>query len=324
MPVPKVSIILIGYKMPTQLQKTLETLSTEFQRGVRAEDFEVILVENRSTQNLPEAVVEALPENVRYFLRDESGHTPVPAINFAFEKCRGTYIGLIMDGARMLTPGVIDNALKCLRLDSNILGVVPGYHLGMEEQHEHDDPEVALREEAQLLDSVDWRRDGYELFRISTWSGANRNGYLHPIMECNCLFASRDNYEAIGYANTDFTLRGGGSINLHIYRSLGMLPHTRVFVWPGEGSFHQYHGGVTTSSYDDRQAEIERHRTQLHSYWPGGFHALRREPVLFGGVPAQAQPFLAESLQRCQNRLRKKAQQGQTPWPDDSPNPAKD
>ena len=129
---------------------------------------------------------------------------------------------------------------------------------------------------------MDWRGDGYELFGISTFSGANRRGYLQPIMECNCLFASAENFAAIGHANTEFTLPGGGSINLHMYRSLGMLPGTQLFVTPGEGSFHQFHGGVTTSSYAQREAEIEKHRVQLHSYWPGGFHSLRREPKLLG------------------------------------------
>jgi len=314
---PTVSVILIGYRMATQLRNTLRTLETDFQREVGASDYEVILVENRSADNLPESCVRSLPGNVRYFPREEAGHSPVPAINFAFGQCRGDYIGLIMDGARMLSPGVIANAIKCRRLDANFLGLVPGYHLGEQEQHQYEHPAVALETEKALLASVDWRTDGYELFRISTWSGANRRGYLQPMMECNCIFASRDNYRAIGYANPDFTLRGGGSINLHIYRSLGMLPHTRLFVWPGEGSFHQYHGGVTTSSYEDRQAEIERHRVQLHSYWPEGFHALRREPTLFGGVPSQARAFLRKSLVHYRHRLRKLAYRGLPIWPDD-------
>jgi hypothetical protein len=102
-----------------------------------------------------------------------------------------------------------------------------------------------------------------------------------------------------------------------MYRSLGMRPQSRVVVVPGEGSFHQYHVGVTTSAYADREAEIERHRTQLHSLWPGGFHALRRAPTLLGEIPRQAQPFLQESLLRSQNRLHKMLKAGMDPWPDD-------
>jgi len=314
---PTLSVIVIGYSMSEQLQRTLATLAADYQRGVSADDYEVILVENSSADNLAAEFVAQLPANFHYFLREEPGQSPVPAINFAFSESRGTFIGLIMDGARMMSPGCIRTALDAFAITPQALVAVPGYHLGEQEQHLHEDNATALARERELLDSIDWRGDGYELFTISTFSGANRRGYLHPIMECNCVFACAENFRRIGHANPQFTQPGGGSINLHIYRSLGMLPNTRMFVLPGEGSFHQYHGGVTTSSYADRQAEIERHRVQLHSLWPGGFHSLRRKPTLLGDVSLQAFPFLEESLRRSRNRLERRSKQKLAAWPDD-------
>jgi glycosyltransferase involved in cell wall biosynthesis len=304
--------------MSRQLQNTLFTLSAEFQQGVESGDYEVIVLENSSSDNLAPDVVASLPANFRYVLREEAGATPVPAVNEGFALCRAPFICLMIDGARLVSPGVIRTALAAQAITEDAVVAVPGYHLGRQEQHLADDGLDLEREEIELMASVDWRVDGYELFRISTFSGANRHGYLHPIMECNCLFASAANYQAIGYANSDFTLPGGGSINLHMYRSLGMLPHSEMFVLPGEGSFHQYHGGVTTSSYEEREAEIEKHRVQLHSYWPGGFHSLRREPTLLGQLPVQARPFFAESLQRSRNRIRRILDRGLEPWPDDA------
>ena len=303
--------------MREQLERTLLTLAAGYQRAVSADDYEVIVVENRSNDELGGEVVRQLPANFRYFLRQEQGRSPVPAINFAFEQCRGSAIGLILDGARMASPGVVSTALDAFALGEDVLVVVPGYHLGEQEQHLHETDAQALAHERALIASVDWRRDGYELFKIATFSGANRRGYLQPIMECNCLFAAAENFRRIGYADPRFTLPGGGSINLHIYRSLGMLPGTRVIVLPGEGSFHQFHAGVTTSSYAERQAEIERHRVQLHGLWPGGFHSLRRNPTLLGEVPEQAYRFLEESLQRSRNRLQRLASENLPPWPDD-------
>ena len=168
-----------------------------------------------------------------------------------------------------------------------------------------------------MLDSVAWRADGYELFNISTFSGANRRGYLQPIMECNCVFSSTQNFAHIGFADERFQLRGGGSINLHMYRSLGTLPDSTLHVLPGEGSFHQFHGGVTTFGYADRQAEIERHRVQLHSLWPGGFHSLRRKPQLFGEVCEQAQPFLDYSRDMELKREQRLIRQNLPMWPDE-------
>lgn len=315
--IPKVSVILIGYKMPSQLENTLLSLSPDYQRGVNADDYEVIVMENSSDQNLSQSVVDSLPKNFHYTLREETAASPVYAINEAFSQSRGAIVCLMIDGARMASPGVIAAGLDAFAITENAVVAVPGYHLGAGEQHTMNEVSDQLLYEQELLSSIDWRGDGYQLFGISTFSGANRRGYLQPIMECNCVFASAKNFAAIGHANTDFLLPGGGSINLHMYRSLGMLAGTRLFVTPGEGSFHQYHGGVTTSSYEEREAEIDRHREQLHSYWPGGFHSLRREPALIGTMPPQAVPFLQKSLEFADKRFRRLTHQRLPLWADD-------
>jgi glycosyltransferase involved in cell wall biosynthesis len=315
--IPKISVIVIGYRMSRQLENTLFSLSANYQQGVLADDYEVIVMENSSVDNLSPEAVAALPQNFRYFLREETAATPVYAVNEAFSLCRASFICLMIDGARMASPGVIRAGLMASLISENAILAVPGYHLGHDEQHLVAAGRDQGREEAELLASVDWRADGYELFRVSTFSGANRHGYLQPIMECNCLFASAKNYAAIGHANTEFTLPGGGSINLHMYRSLCMLPGSELFVTPGEGSFHQYHGGVTTSSYAEREAEIEKHRIQLHSFWPDGFHSVRREPALLGRVAPQAQPFLIKSIKRSGDRIKRLRAHGKDIWPDD-------
>jgi len=314
---PKVSVIVVGYRMARQLERTLYTLSPACQQGVSAADYEVIVMENASDDVLSPELVRSLPPNFRYVLRQETSVTPVYAVNEAFALCRAPYVCLMIDGARMVTSRIIKTALMVFAITPEALVAVPGYHIGRQEQHLAISGEELYREEAELLAGIDWRGDGDELFRISTFSGANRHGYLHPIMECNCVFASAANFAAIGYANPAFTLPGGGSINLHLYRSLGMLPQTRLYVLPGEGSFHRYHGGVTTSSYETRTADIEQHRVQLHSFWPGGFHSLRREPTLFGWIPPQAIPFLQESLKRSRSRLRRLKAKGLNAWPDE-------
>lgn len=316
-PAPKLSVIVIGYKMAAQLLNTVYTLSTRYQRDIGESDYEVIVVENSSSDNIDADAVEALGTNIRYFRREESSHTPVYAVNFAFQQCRGQLIGLMIDGARMLSPRALATALECWEQDARALITVPGYHLGEQEQYHHRDAEQAKAEERRLLESINWRDEGYQLFEISTFSGANRRGYLQPIMECNCVFAAATKFASIGYADERFQLRGGGSINLHMYRGLGTKADCNLYVLPGEGSFHQFHGGVTTSGYDDRQAEIERHRVQLHSLWPGGFHSLRRKPILFGEVASSAREFLDFSRKMELKREQRLQRQGLPLWPDE-------
>ena len=314
---PKLSVIVIGYKMARQLENTLFTLSAKYQQNIAANDYEVIVVENESDDNLDPEVAASLGSNFKYFRRVETSHTPVPAINFAFEQCRAPLIGLMIDGARMLSPRVLEYAVMVAKLSARALTVVPGYHLGGDEQHLADSYDESV--EQALLDSIAWQSNGHLLFDIASFSGGNNKGFFQPFMECNCLFASAQSFRDIGYADPQFTLRGGGSINLHMYRSLGMLPGAQVFLTPGEGSFHQYHGGVTTMAYAGRQAEIQAHKSQLQDLWPGGFHSLRKEPILIGSVPHSAQKFLAASIQFENTRFNRLSTLGKPLWVDDQP-----
>lgn len=313
----RLSVIVIGYKMARQLANTLYTLSPAYQRNITENDYEVIVVENESSDNIPAPEVESLGKNFRYFRRQESGVSPVPALNFGFAQCRGSTIGLIVDGARMVTPGALYRALQASQLGDNIITAAPGYHLGEQEQQYNKTNQYTEETEQALMATIDWRQEGYELFRIATFSGANQKGYLQPMMECNCLFAPHDSFRRIGYADEDFTLRGGGSINLHMYRSLGMLADSQLVVLPGEGSFHQYHGGVTTSEYDGLDAELASHKKQLHAKWGGVFHSLRRNPTLLGSIPQQAQHFLTLSTHYAEKRLKRLSNAKQPLWPDD-------
>ena len=81
-PRPKLSIVVIVYKMPDQAEKTLLSLSPAYQQGVREKDYEVIVVENHSDRLLGAARACQHASNVRYYHRQESQRSPVNAINF--------------------------------------------------------------------------------------------------------------------------------------------------------------------------------------------------------------------------------------------------
>jgi hypothetical protein len=137
-------------------------------------------------------------------------------------------------------------------------------------------------------------------------------------MECKCLFTSRANWERIGGADEAFHSPGGGGLNLHLYRRLGVLKETEYFfILPGEGSFHQYHGGVSTTERDDREASMLSPRDQLESYWNGKFKGLEREPILLGAVPAQAIDYLEYASERASKRFARKQERQEAFWPSD-------
>lgn len=102
---PYLSIIMIVYKMPDQADKTLLSLSPAYQHEVEEKDYEVIVVENRSDKIFGADRAKKYAGNVRYFLREETERTPVHAVNFGVSKARGTHVAVMIDGARMVSPG---------------------------------------------------------------------------------------------------------------------------------------------------------------------------------------------------------------------------
>jgi hypothetical protein len=62
----KLSVVVVVYDMPRQAMNTLFSLSTTYQRNVDSNDYEVIVVENKSQNNLDKIAVESLAGTYRY------------------------------------------------------------------------------------------------------------------------------------------------------------------------------------------------------------------------------------------------------------------
>ncbi len=311
---PLLSVVVVGFRMAEQLARTLYTLSADYQRNIDPKNYEVIVVENASEQALAAEALASLSGQFRYFLREEAGSSPVHALNFGLSQARGEQVGVMIDGAHMLTPRVLEMALNAARaFPSHLIGV-PVYHLGPDEQNRsvHE----GFNEAAQdtLLASVNWQADGYELLSISVWCDANRHGFMQPLMESNCYFAPRAHLERLGFADTRFEDAGGGALNLHMYRLLGLFPHSNYVVLHGEGSCHQFHGGVTSNS--TREEVSDRFQQQLQNIWGDEYRALTREPLYFGSVSPQAQRHLSEASKRAERRNKRLRNSNLPVWPD--------
>lgn len=317
MTTPLLSIIVIVHDMPRQALNTLRSLSAGYQRDVVADDYEVIVVENRSPRTIDPAALAALPGRFRHVLRDEAGVSPAAAINAGLAFAQGRQIGLMIDGARMVTPGVIALALAAARITPHALTLVPGYHLGDHEHQFHATHGHSEERERELLRGIDWEHDGYRLFDIACLSGANRHGIFHPFLECNCMVLPAGVMHDLGGADERFDLPGGGGLNLALYRRAALHPQTRLFVLPGEGSFHQLHGGVTTSEVEGRQQLLDRIRDQLHELLGEPFTAPRLQPSLLGSVGGPALRHLRFSVEEGLTRHRTCAAQGRDPHADE-------
>jgi hypothetical protein len=316
MSIPLLSIVVVVYDMPHQAWNTLQSLTSDYQRNVSDDQYEMIIVENNSSRTIPHNKIEKLPKNFHYILRQENGISPAKAINEALKVCRGDHVGLLIDGARMLSPRVVEYALQGLKIRDAIV-TVPGYYL-TEYATQETAGEKILSHEEKLLAKSNWRTNGYRLFDQACFSNGNRHGIFHPIMESNALFFSKHLLEKHGGVDENFNLKGGGSLNLHLYRLLCSNTDSPLVVLHGEGNFHQYHGGTSTTNDRTRDLLVVDFKRQLDEYWPGGFKSVTREPYLLGSISAEAIPLLQQSLTNGSSRFSMFSSKQKDPWADDT------
>lgn len=251
---PKLSIVLIVYKMPDQAERTIRSLSTELQRGVTESDYEIIVVENHSSWLLGEERAVKYGTNIRYFQRHETQRSPVNAVNFGASKARGTHLAIAIDGARMLTPGVVRSALEIFCLNPEAAVSVTGYHIGEKLQQKAVNEGYNEQVEAEFLKKINWPEDGYRLFDIGVLAGSCMAGFFLPNSESNFICMSISKWKQLGGMDSRFNDFGGGNANLDIYKRLLESPNTPFYLLYAEGSFHQFHGGVTTNTLAEERA----------------------------------------------------------------------
>lgn len=302
---PVLSIVVIVYDMPAQAEKTLFSLIADYQQGACADDYEVIVVENASDNPLTAEFTDTLPRNFRYYYRRNGEPSPAAAINFGAEQACGEHICVMIDGARMLTPGVVRNLILGHQLSPRAVVSVPGYHLGRQLQQLAVNSGYDAVEEAELLSSIDWPLEGYRLFDISCFSGSSAPGFFLPNSESNCISLSRELWQELQGFDERFDFSGGGLINLDFYRRACELPAIKHVVCIGEGTFHQFHGGVTTGGQaaDVRERYIQDSKEQYRLLRGVDFESPRTEPVFLGEISQHAMRFLEQSMTRLGNRF---------------------
>lgn len=294
---PELSVVVVVYDMEREAPRTLQSLAPDYQRGVNVEDYEIIVVENGSSRPLDEDAISRFGSNLRYFYIDEASPSPAAAVNFGVSRARGHHLGIVIDGARMMTPGMLGSALDCLRgFPRAVVGSL-GFHLGREPQYRAIRQGYDREAEDRLLASIGWPRDGYRLFEIACLADSSRQGWRALPAESNCFFMSSDLFLETGGYETAFNLPGGGLVNLDFWKRVCELDSTNLILLLGEGSFHQVHGGAATGSTEE---ELERSLDE----WGDQYARIRGESYtppdrrhrLFGSLHSALLPWLTKSL----------------------------
>lgn len=289
------SVIVIGYNMRREIPRTVWSVTTPYQRWVQADDYEIIVVENGSSEPLDQHEVEAIGPNIRYFYLEDPPPSPAFAVNFAVERARGEVLAIMLDGAHLLSPGVLFYGLAPFRYQRNPIVSTPPFFLGPGAQPETVPEGYDAAEEDRLLGSVDWREDGYQLFNISVpyryqfANGPPKLFWFVRRFESNCLFTRKRSFEQVGGCDLRFDIPGGGCLLPDLCRELGDMSDANLVQLMGEASFHQVHGGVSTSVSREEQKRLWATYTEQYETIRGRPYHVCEKPIEFiGHMPNKA------------------------------------
>src|SRR5262245_38350112 len=93
---PELSVVVVGYRMQRELPRTLRSLSPAMQRGIRADQYEIILIDNGSPEPMGMEKFPAFGAQVSCHRIDNASASPAAAANFGLRQARGRLIGMMV------------------------------------------------------------------------------------------------------------------------------------------------------------------------------------------------------------------------------------
>jgi cephalosporin hydroxylase len=270
------SVVVVFRDMRREATRTLHSLSRAYQQGVEDLDYEVIAVENGSEpeERLGDELVSSFGPEFRYIdIGDPATPSPARAANRGMAVSNGRAIALMIDGAHLLTPGVLRFGMLGLSAYAPAVVATKQWYVGPGQQPEVVGQGYDRELEDRLFERIEWPVDGYRLFEIGHFIG--ERDWFDGDWESNCVFMPRRLPEQVGRMDEAFSMPGGGFVNLDFFERTADSPDVTVVVILGEGSFHQVHGGTTTNapdpterselieSYEQQYAELRGHRFRI-------------------------------------------------------------
>jgi glycosyltransferase involved in cell wall biosynthesis len=287
------SVVIIFYNMRREAQRTLYSLSRAYQKNIGGFSYEVIAVDNGSTEPLDENFARSFGSNFRYIYLDVSIPSPCKALNYGVQIARGRLITLCIDGARILSPGILDYSMLASRIYKNSFIYTFGMHIGHKPQNYLAEENYSQVDEDKLIASSGWEQDGYSLFDISSVALSSGKGYFSKLSESNCVTMFRSTYQRVGGFDERFTSAGGGLANLDFFNRMNERDDINPVMLLGESTFHQFHGGTATNipikdhpwkKMEDEYGMIRGKSYELHY----------RRPVYFGSVHSKCYNLIVE------------------------------
>ena len=247
---PDLSLIIVAHNMERELPRTVYSALPPYQIGEDLPKIEIIVVDNGSDVPVLKAIFEGVvPDGAPITVTNHppGKPSPVAAINQAVARCQSEWIGIMIDGARMLSPGILKWTWLAARMFDNPFVHTLAAHLGSDIQQVSTRDGYNQQVEDELLSQSEWQRDGYRLFGSSVPAPSSCTGWFGLLAESNGFFMKKTAYEMLGGFDEKFTAAGGGLANLDFFRRAMDAEFLQPVRLLGEATFHQVHGGITTN-----------------------------------------------------------------------------
>ena len=289
----KISVIVINFNMERELPRTIFSLQAPYQIDISNDEIEIIVVDNGSKE------IPKLPKNVQIFRVNNPNYSPAKAVNLGLKHATGEIIGVLVDGARLASPGLLKYAKMCHILDNRAIIGTLGFHLGFNLQQKSVLQGYNQEVEDELLKRIAWQEQGYKLFEISVFAGSSKFGwFVNGPAESNALFMASSLWKELGGYDERFLAKGGGLVNLDVYNRALQLPNATSYILLGEATFHQVHGGISTNqNREDATIKVfNEEYKQIHGKY---FKRVEQEPIWIGKINA----FHKKSLETTFNNI---------------------
>lgn len=290
---PKLSVVIAFYNMRREAPRTLYSLTTAYQKETNEDEYEVIVLDSGSPEPLDSDWVRSIQKNFHYKYVKSRWPTPCEAMNTGIRMAKASTVVCMIDGARMLSPGVLSRMLMAMQIFKQPFIYTLSMHLGNKPQGQAMLEGYDQKAEDQLLTSIDWKADGYQLFDISCLADSSKNGFLNPIAESNCFAIARKELLRLGGFDEKFVTSGGGLVNLDIFGRAIQMPELSPVVLLGEASFHQFHGGVATNVAPEKHPWND-YAKEYKAIRGVGFSlpSVKRQPFYLGHIHERSRKFL--------------------------------
>ena len=253
----ELSVVVNFYNMRREAERTLTSLSRAYQHGVEGIAYEVLAIDNGSDPPLDAGFVEGFGPEFRLFRPSRAHPSPVFALNEAARAGRGRYLALMIDGAHLLSPGAIAEAIAALRSEPDPVVGLRQWFIGGDQRWLSAAGYGPALEDIAFA-RIGWPECGYDIFKIGAPAFDSPNHWFDGMSETNCLFLPAARFHALGGFDEAFDVAGGGFANLDLFVRAARSDGARLIALLGEATFHQYHGGTTTNVSDEEKDERVR------------------------------------------------------------------